>query len=256
MIINQAALDGLFRLLRAEFQNAYEAADPTWQQIATRMSSSTSREDHRWFHRWPKMREWTSERTVRALVAHGYNVLNRKFEATIAVSRDNLEDDIIGIYQRQANGAGVAAAEWPDILVYSALEAGEAALCHFAADHPLDKGDDFSNIVNAALQADSLANAQASLGAARTRLMTMQDEEGEPMGLMATLLLVPPALEDTAKILSMSDRLGGDDPNPYKGIPVRVSPRLKSAVVERRSIPAVVSRIIPAAGGDVLPDYL
>ena len=235
MIINQAALDGLFRNLRAEFQSAYGAASPTWGQIASRLSSSTSREDHRWFSRWPKMRQWVSERHISALAAHGYNVRNEKFETTIAVNRDDLEDDILGIYQMQANGAGVAAAEWPDILVYSALEDGETGLCHdekpfFSDAHPLDNGETFDNLLSGqALQADSLANAKASLGAARTMLMTMPDEEGEPMGLMANLLVVPPALEDTAKILSMSDRLGGDDPNPYKGISVHVSPRLKSA---------------------------
>ena len=236
MIINQAALDGLFRNLRAEYQQAYnKQAKPTWMKIASRLASGTAREDHRWFSRWPKMRQWDSERRISALAAHGYNVRNEKYESTIAVSRDNLEDDIIGVYQMQANQAGVAAGEWPDILVYSALEDGEAGLCHdgqpfFSEAHPLDNGDTFDNLLSGqALQADSLANAQASLGAARTMLMTMPDEEGEPMGLTANLLVVPPALEDTAKILSMSDRLGGDDPNPYKGIEVHVSPRLKSA---------------------------
>lgn len=234
MIINQAALDGIFRNLRAEFQSAYKAAKPTWMQIASRLSSSTAREDHRWFSRWPKMRIWQDERQVRALAAHGYNVLNEKYETTIAVRREDLEDDILGIYQMQAGEAGTAAAEWPDLLVYAALEQGEAALCHdgepfFDDAHPLDSGDSFSNIVSgAALRADSLANAQASLGAARTKLMKMPDEQGEPMGLMANLLVVPPALEDVARILSMADRLGGDDPNPYKGIGVHVSPRLKS----------------------------
>ena len=235
MIINQATLDGLFRNLRAEFQSAYGQAKPTWMQIASRLSSSTSREDHRWFSRWPKMRKWESERRVSALAAHGYNVRNEKFESTIAVNRDDLEDDILGIYQMQASQAGVAASEWPDILVYSALEDGETSLCHdgqafFSDAHPLDNGKTFDNLLaGKALKADSLANAQASLGAARTMLMTMPDEEGEPMGLMANLLVVPPALEDTARILSTSDRLGGDDPNPYKGIGVHVSPRLKSA---------------------------
>ena len=233
MIVNKQALDGLYRNLRAEFQAAYSTTAVTWTRIASRMPSSTAREDYRWFHRWPRMREWIGERTLKSLVAHGYNVPNRKFEATIAVLRDDLEDDILGIYRMQANGAGVAAAEWPDILVYRALENGETALCHdekpfFAADHPLTEGDDFSNIVTAALQADSLANAQASLGAARTRIMEMRDEEGEPMGGMPGLLVVPPALEDTAMILSESPKLGSDDPNPYRGIDVQVVARLKS----------------------------
>lgn len=233
MIVNAASLDGIFRNLRAEFQAAYGSADPKWMAIASRLPSSTAREDYRWFHRWPVMREWIGERVIRALVAHGYNVPNRKFEATIAVSRDDIEDDILGIYGMQAQAAGVSAAEWPDKLVFAALEAGETALCHdgkpfFAAGHPLEEGDAYSNIVAKALDVSSLAKARESFGAARTRLMEMRDEEGEPMGLMANLLLVPPALQDNAEILSKSPKLGSDDPNPYRGIGVEVSSRLKS----------------------------
>lgn len=245
MIVNKAALDGLFRNLRAEFNAAYAEAMVTWMTIATLVQSSTAREDYRWFSRFPQMREWVGDRTIKSLAAFGYNVANRKFEATIAVRGDDLRDDVLGIYGTQARGAGISAKLWPDELVYGNLPGIEGGVnnafdadkgrCHdgkafFAEDHPLHTGGPFSNKLTVQLRADSLANARASFGKARTALETMKDEEGRPMGVTCDVLLVPPALRDTASILLMSDRLGGDDPNPYKNAAeLVVSPRLSSA---------------------------
>ena len=269
MIVNRAALDGLFRNLRAEFNSAYSEAAVTWMVIATLVQSSTGREDYRWFSRFPQMRKWVGERTVNSLAAFGYNVPNEPFEATIAVDRDDLEDDILGIYQAQARMAGISAKLWPDELVYGAVNDSFDAVkgkCHdgkafFADDHPLTEGADFSNKLQKALKADSLANAQASFGKARTMLETMTDEEGRPMGAAADVLLVPPALRDTASILLNSDKLGGEDPNPYQGAAeLAVSPRLSSAtawfllhtsgplkpfIFQQRKAPELVSQMDP-----------
>ena len=67
------------------------------------------------------------------------------------------------------------------------------------------------------LSADTLAAAKASYGAARTMLRSMRDEEGRPLNLNPNLLIVPPALEDTANALMTVDRLEDGKPNPYKG---------------------------------------
>ena len=234
MIVNRAALDGLFRNLRAEFNAAYAEAVVTYMMIATVIQSSSGREDYRWFSRFPKMRRWIGERTVKSLAAFGYNVPNLDFEATIAVDRNDIMDDNLGIYAAQARMAGLSARLWPDETVYDAVNNSFEAECHdgkpfFHGAHPLSSAPDFSNLMTVQLRADSLENARASLGAARTALQTATDEEGRPMGASLDVLLVPPALEDTATILLTSDRLGGDDPNPYKGAAeMVVSPRLTS----------------------------
>lgn len=270
MIVNKAALDGIFRNLRAEFNSAYAEAAVTWMAIATLVSSSTAREDYRWFSRFPQMRRWVGERTIKSLSAFGYNVPNEDFESTIAVLRNDIQDDNLGIYATQARGAGISAKLWPDELVYEAVNnAFDAAKgkCHdgkafFAADHPLSGAPAYSNLLTAQLKADSLANAMASFGKARTRLETMTDEEGRPMGTTTNVLLVPPALRDTGSILLNSDRLGQNEPNPYKGAAeLVVSPRLTSAtawfvlhtmgvlkpfIFQQRQAPELVQQMDPA----------
>jgi phage major head subunit gpT-like protein len=87
-----------------------------------------------------------------------------------------------------------------------------------------------SNKLTVALSAATQAAAAASFGAARLAILTFKDEEGRPLNLMPDVLEVPPALETTANMLMLSDKLVDDTPNPYKGMArVLVNPRLTSA---------------------------
>ena len=234
MIPNRQNLELVFRSLSAEFNNAYGAAKPTWMAIAMMVNSSTLNEEYPWLQNFPKMREWITERQIKQLAAHVYRLRNRDFEATIGIDRNDFDDDRMGAHRTEAAGAGQSAGLWPDEMVYEAVDKSFAALCHdgrpfFADNHPLDNGETFDNLMTEALAADSLAAARGSFGVAETRLMEMKDPEGRPLGLMPKKLLVPPALKATARLLMESDRLGGDDPNPYRGAAeVECSSRLTS----------------------------
>ncbi len=246
MTPNRANIELVFKNLSAAFNNAYGQAAPTWPSIAMLVNSTTSITEHPWLTNFPQMRRWIGERAVKQLAAHVYRLKNLDYEATIAVDKNDIMDDQLGMYAREAAGAGVSAGNWPDEMVFNAAnnafnasyedpETGEqvANACHdgkafFAADHPLDDADPFSNLLTAALKADTQANAEASFGKAETMLMEMKDPEGRPLGLQPKTLLVPPALKATANILMMADRLD-DKPNPYKGsATVKCSPRLTS----------------------------
>jgi len=61
-----------------------------------------------------------------------------------------------------------------------------------------------------------LAAAEASFGAAKNLLTNFKDDEGRPLACRPTVLMVPSALEDTARLLMTADKIG-DEPNPYKG---------------------------------------
>lgn len=234
MIPNRQNLDLVFRNLSAAFNHAYSTATPTWMGIAMLVNSSTLTEEYPWLTNFPKMREWVDERTIKQLAAHVYRLRNRDFEATISVDRNDFEDERMAMHSTEAAGAGDSAGNWPDEMVFEAVDNSFAARCHdgrpFIDDaHPLDEADPFDNKMTIALDGSSLAAARASFGEAETRIMEMRDPEGRPMGLKVDKLLVPPALKATANLLMMSDRLGGDDPNPYKGAAdVECSSRLTS----------------------------
>ena len=98
-----------------------------------------------------------------------------------------------------------------------------------ADNHPLTGNPDFSNKIEISLSAESVDKAQKSYGAAVLMLQKMTNPEGEPLGLMPGVLLVPPDLKATADQIINSDTIA-EIPNPYKGsAEVVMSPRLKDA---------------------------
>lgn len=252
MIPNKTNIDLVFRALSAVFNNAYTSASPMWPAVAMMAQSSTSSQEYPWLSNFPKMRKWVGDRAVKQLVAHVYRLENEDYESTIAIDRNDFEDDRMDMHSTEAAGAGEAAGNWPDEIVFEAIDKSFERLCHdkrpFIDDaHPLDNGETFGNKLTVQLRADSLANAKASFGEAETRLMEMKDPEGRPLGLKPKHLLVPPALKATANLLMMSDRLGGDDPNPYKGAAeVECSSRLSSRT----------SWFLTAEGGGGLKPFL
>ncbi|WP_312375819.1 Mu-like prophage major head subunit gpT family protein [Pseudomonas oryzihabitans] len=221
MLVNKSSIQAAFVALKTLFNNAFAAAPSTWDKIAMKVPSSTGSNLYAWLSAFPKMRRWVGEKHVKNLQAYSYSVVNEDWEATVAVNRNHIEDDQLGIYQPQAQMAGFSAKQLPDEIVYELVNNGFTALCYdgqyfFDVDHPV-AGASVSNVGTKALSAATLANAQASYGAARTAMRRFKDEDGRPINVSPTVLLVPPALEDTARALLTVDRLEDGKPNPYKG---------------------------------------
>ena len=221
MLVNKSSIQAAFVALKTLFNNAFAAAPSSWDKIAMKVPSSTGSNLYAWLSAFPKMRRWVGEKHVKNLQAYSYSVVNEDWEATVAVNRNHIEDDQLGIYQPQAQMAGFSAKQLPDEIVYELVNNGFTALCYdgqyfFDVDHPV-AGGSVSNVSTKALSAATLAAAQTSYGAARTAMRRFKDEDGRPINISPTVLLVPPALEDTARALLTVDRLEDGKPNPYKG---------------------------------------
>lgn len=221
MLINKSTLADIFRNLKTTFHKAFDSADSTWEKIAMKVPSTGSENNYKWLANFPRMRKWIGDKAVKSLQAFGYTIVNDDWEATIEVDRNDIEDDNLGIIAPQAQMAGFSAKQLPDEIVFALVNQGFAAKCYdgqyfFDTDHPVGKGT-VSNKGTVALSIATQAAAKASFGAARTAMRNFKDEDGRPLGIKPTVLLVPPALEDTAKALMTVDRLEDGKPNLYKG---------------------------------------
>ncbi|CCU70932.1 Mu-like prophage major head subunit gpT family protein [Thalassolituus oleivorans] len=221
MLINIANLGQIFTNIKATFSKAYEATPSLWDKIAMKVTSTTSVEDYAWLNNFPKMREWIGEKFVKSLESNKYSLKNKPYEATIEVGKHAIADDQIGFIGPQAQGAGYSAKQWPDELVFDAVNKGTSTICHdgqyfFDTDHPV--GDtSVSNKYNLALSIATQAAAIASYGAVRTAMKSQRDEEGRPLNVNPNVLLVSTNLDDTANALMTVDRLEDGKPNLYKG---------------------------------------
>lgn len=234
MLPNRTNIESVFTGLKTIFNNALTAQTGEWQKTALEVPSTQAGEDYAWLSRFPKFRKWIGEKVIKSIEAGKYYVKNEDWETTIGVDRNDIEDDRLGLYRVQAQSAGVAAAELPDLIVDDLKNNAFTALCFdgqyfYDTDHQV-AGANASNKLTVALSAATTAAAAASYGAARTAIMSFKDDEGMALRLIPNVLEVPPALEATAKLLLENEKLTDQSPNPYKGTAtVLVNPGLTSS---------------------------
>jgi phage major head subunit gpT-like protein len=233
MLVNKSSLSAIFTGLKTIFNNALTAQPGNWQATAMEVPSTASGEDYAWLSRFPKMRKWVGDKHIKSLEAGKYYKKNEDWEATIAVRRNDIEDDTLGIYNTQSQMAGAAAAELHDIIVddlknSAFTETGIDGQYFYDTDHVV-AGASVSNKLTAALSAATPVAALASYGAARIAIQKFKDDEGMPLRLMPDTLEVPPALEAVAKKLLEAEKLDDQSPNPYRGTAkLLVNPALTS----------------------------
>lgn len=163
MDITRQNIANLTQGFRANFQAGFAGVTPSWPQVATETTSTTSEEIYAWLNAFPRMREWIGPRVINSLSQSQYKIRNRSWEDTVSLPVDAVEDDQYGIYSLPMQGLGQSAAEHPDELVWAALATGFTAECYdgqafFDVDHPV--GDKAKNSVV------SVSNYQAGAGAA------------------------------------------------------------------------------------------
>ncbi|HEY8136257.1 MAG TPA: Mu-like prophage major head subunit gpT family protein [Methylocystis sp.] len=142
MIINHANVEFLNTAYRANFQRAFDGVSPMWTRFATEVPSSTKTNMYAWLGQFPKMREWIGDRQIKSVVAKGYEVPNKPFEATVSVPRDDIEDDQWNVYGPLMEAMGMSAGSFPDEEMFGLLNAGFTTLCYdgqnfFDTDHPV-----------------------------------------------------------------------------------------------------------------------
>lgn len=145
LVINRENLDAMFTGFRTTFNEGFRSVTPTWNRVATLVPSTAKEEKYGWLGQWPKLREWIGDRHVKSLALHDYAIKNKKFEASIGVPRDDIDDDSYGVLTPLFAEMGYAASVHPDELVFATLAAGLATACYdgqyfFDTDHPVGSG--------------------------------------------------------------------------------------------------------------------
>ena len=142
MILNSANLRTLYTGFSSAYQAGFDGVTPLYERVALTVPSTTRSNEYGWLGKFPRIREWIGERFVQNLATHGYTVRNRSFESTVAVDRDDIEDDNVGIYGPIFTEFGQQGANFPDELVWALLAAGFITPCFdgqyfFDVDHPV-----------------------------------------------------------------------------------------------------------------------
>ena len=214
MLITAETIATATQGFRAVFLRAYEGATPNWQPIVMEVDSNHETENYDFLTGIPGMKELIGEVKLEDLETAAFALKNKEWESTVPVRRAVIERDSLGLIRPQMAELGTMARMHPRTLVASLLSGGFTAIDYtgtafFSAAKPYNKDDKskgrltFSNLGTAALSA-------ASFLVARTVLRKATDAKGNNLNLGTKLMLVvPPALEETANKLRTAEFLGG-----------------------------------------------
>jgi len=113
--------------LRSEFFDRLGKVVTVYQDLSTRIVSTSDSETYRWLGTVPRMREWGTGRLARGLRSESYSVENLKYEATIEVDRDEIADDQTGQIRIRIGELAQRAATHKDYLLTQLLINGDSA---------------------------------------------------------------------------------------------------------------------------------
>lgn len=201
------------RGLNGAFFPAFQEAPVLWRDICSLINSDGRQEDYKWLGQVPMPVEWSGPRRTQALRDYGQSLVNKHWEATLEIDRDEFADDQTGQLDIRARDMGRRFAMHPDKIVTDLIVAGESTLCYdgqyfFDTDHLEGSSGTQSNSIQvdiATTTAPTDAEFATAVWAAVKQLAGFKDDQGEPWNLFTDIssfaglmFLVPPQFMDVA----------------------------------------------------------
>lgn len=200
-IARPAALEALNTSLSKAFQEAMQT--PLFTEtmgMCTTIPSTSEFNTYAFLATHGGMREFVGARVLDGMKERRFTIYNKKYEKTIAVSRDELDDGQVASAQFAMSQIAYAARVLQEDLLLAVLEGGAAATvagtCYdgqyfFDTDHPTDLD---STGTQRNYYASGLALDATNLKAAIALMQAFAGENGRPLGIgqRGLVLLVPP----------------------------------------------------------------
>lgn len=238
MNITAANLDALFKTYQTKFteaqKNAQQRVTPNDLQpedIAISFIAGGSATQHSWLNQLKGIHEWVGQRVIEQLKLGKLTVVNRDFENTVTVSRNEIEDDQYGVYAPLIGMMGADAENlWKKLALEALLGNGDWADGNkfFCSGRVLKEAEGDSvavTITNGVTTAFSKAAVETAIAAMRGWKLG----GGEPAEVRPDVLLVGPSLEGAAKQVCEADLVSDgtatvSNVSTAKALKVRVSP--------------------------------
>jgi phage major head subunit gpT-like protein len=146
VIIDARHLDLVYRGFKDVFTAGFNEAPAHADDVAMTVPSATREETYAWLGEFPTLREWVGERQVKNLRAHGFTIVNKTYESTVAVPRNDIDDDRLGVYRPVFAERGQLCRRRKEETVFGLLAAGFDTPCHDGqsgrdTDHPVTGAD-------------------------------------------------------------------------------------------------------------------
>ena len=204
MLLNNATMDALYTGFNTRFQQGFARAPQTFKRIAMEVPSTTKMETYAWLMLLSRMREWIGPRQIQNVDKRVMQIINRVFEHTVGLDRDDIADEInINTVGLLIEAMGMDYEYLPQRLVIDALVGNANWLdgaAFFVANRKYGKST-IKNYVTGAL-------TETTFNTAYQEMLSYCGFDGSPMGVVPDLLVVGPKLRTTAfEILKAQNKI-------------------------------------------------
>jgi phage major head subunit gpT-like protein len=191
-----------------------------WQEFSTEIHTESTQWVAAWTGMLPKARTWKGSRVVVSPNVQTYVAVPQPYEHTMTIDRFHLDDDQYGYYYRALPDQARQIRRLPDLWMRDLLEAsgdftgviqnGYDGLTYFNTSHPVNfwaagmgtYSNDFTgggSTQNGVLVGGAFG--VTSVATLAEYMMRLKGEDGEPLGVYAGLVMVPPALMMEANLV-------------------------------------------------------
>lgn len=220
------AITGL-RSLTQKFDMGRESAMPFYPTIATIVNSDGADEEYGGLGSVPGVREWVGDRVFNTLRGAKFTIENRKWESSVQIEKDDIDDARLVKYGPVLEELGREAEHHPDELMFEMLTGGESKTCldgqfFFDTDHVWGDSGTQSNDLSATAATGTTpteAECRTAYHAARAAMLGFKKDNGKyfhrptlnPIGDL--MLLVPPQHHYTWEAAIGKPYLSGGESN-------------------------------------------
>lgn len=196
--------------LRSEFFKRFAETQSVYEALATRIGSNKDKETFKFLGSVPAMRAWGTGRKSIGLRTETYDVANEKYESTIEVDRDELEDDQTSQIRLRIQEMASRAALHKDYLIAQLIINGDQSGYNSYDGVPFfddahssgDSGSQDNKLTSGAVatSAPTVAEFKTAMAGAIAAMLAFKDDVGQPMSMGASGLVavVPPSMYVTA----------------------------------------------------------
>jgi len=145
-VINSELLKGLRTSYSTLFHARLESAPSHYKRICSSVPSTGRSNTYSGLRGMSGMREWVGPRIIDNLSEFTYEIVNKSFEKTVGIMREDMEDDNLGAYQLAFDDMFDRGASHPDELAFENILHGFDRECFdgqsmFDSDHPVLDAD-------------------------------------------------------------------------------------------------------------------
>lgn len=186
----------LFIALNTYLNRGLSAADKDYEKWCNIINSGTGIEEYPIAIITGSMREWIGERIIHEISGNKLTVVNRDYEHTEQIPRNDIEDDKYGFFGPVFQEMGINAGNlWSQLATEALCNPG-----NWADGKPFFGSRKFGKAtINNTM--DTAALTFANYETARKRMMSFQGADGKPLRLVPDTLMVGPDLEGTARMI-------------------------------------------------------